>query len=337
MRTEVRKFGYIAAKSAPDAVSLLTKFGGKARIISGGSDILSRIKNRIATQLPDTVIDISNLGLNYINYSDADGLRIGGTTNISQVASDPTINQKYTVLAQAAANVATPQIRNTGTIAGDMLQEVWCWYFRYNYPCWRNGGTTCYGAIGDNRFYHSIFGGRLCYAIHGGDTPVALFALNAEVKIVGTTSGEQTISMDQLMPGINTTDGVVKENALHFNEVLTEIHVPTVSPTSKSAFYKIRDRGSWDFGLATAAVVLEFDGSTIADASVVLGSVDVRPHRATSAEQFLVNKQLTEDVITQAANKALEGATPLTFGVGNAYRVNLAKGAVKKALRMLST
>lgn len=335
MRTEVPKFGYVKAKSVSDAVSLLTDSAGQDRIISGGSDLLSRIKNRIETQRPRRVIDISDLGLNYIKYVDTDGLRIGATTNISDVQNDPTINQKYTVLAQAAASVATPQIRNTGTIAGDILQEVWCWYFRLNYACWRNGGTTCYGAIGDNRTYHSIFSGRLCYAVHAGDTSSALFALDADVKVAGA-GGERNLSMDQLMPGINTVDGIVKENMLAFNEILTEIHVPPPSQETRGAYYKVRDRGTWDFALASTATVASFEGNAIAKARLVLGGVDVIPHRAKSAEQFLAGKQLTEDNIAQAAETALEGASPLTFGTGNAFRVDLARGSVKKALRMLS-
>ena len=335
LRTEVPKFGYVKASSVSDAISLLTTSGGKDRIISGGSDLLSRMKNRIETQRPRRVIDISYLGLNYIKYTEADGLRIGATTNISDLQNDPTINQKYAALSEAAASVATPQIRNTGTMAGDILQEVWCWYFRLNYACWRNGGTTCYGVIGDNRTYHSIFGGRLCYAIHAGDTTQALFALDAEVKIAGP-GGERTLSMDQLMPGINTVDGIVKENMLAYNEILTEVHVPAPSPGTRGAYYKIRDRGTWDFALASTAAVAVFSGNTVTKARLVLGGVDVVPHRATDAEHFIVGKELSEDNIAQAAETALKGATPLTFGTGNAFRVDLAKGAVKKALRMLS-
>ncbi len=334
LRTEVRKFGHVQPKSAVEAVSLLTKFGGRARIMSGGSDLLSQIKNNIATRIPDYVVDITGLGLNYIRYDETDGLRIGATTNISDVTLDPIVDQKYKVLSEAALSVATPQIRNTGTVAGDLLQEVWCWYVRNNYTCWRNGGDTCYGTIGDNRVYHSIFGGRLCYAQHAGDMAPALFALDADVKLVGP-SGEKRMSIDQLLPGINIVDGHVKENVAHYNEILTEIHVPAPSLGTRSAYYKVRPRETWDFGLASAAVAAKFDGNTISHARIVLGSVDVKPHRAISAEQLLVGRQLTEDNIAQTAEKALEEATPLTFGTGNAFRIELAKGAVKKALRRL--
>jgi xanthine dehydrogenase YagS FAD-binding subunit len=334
LRTELKKFGYIKAESVQDAISLINRYGRDAKLISGGTDLISRIKNRIETQLPKIVIDISNIGLDYIKYAEPDGLKIGGTTSNGKIVNDQTINQKYPALALAAGFIGTPQIQNAGTIAGDILQEVWCWYFRNNYACWRNGGNTCFGALGDNRFYHSIFGGRECYAVSAGDIPSALFAFDANVKIA-STYGEKTMTMDQLMPGIGTVDGIVKENALGFNEILTEVHIPVLPPNTKSAFYKVRNRGSWDFGLASTAVVARFSGNTIENTRLVLGSVEVKPHRAIDAENFLTGKTLSEDTISMTADKAVEGATPLKNGTGNAFRIELAKGAVKKALRML--
>jgi xanthine dehydrogenase YagS FAD-binding subunit len=303
--------------------------------MAGGSDLLSQIKNKIEKLIPEYVVDISGLGLSYIRYDNSDGLRIGATTSISELLLDRNIFERYTVLSEAASSVATPQIRNSGTIAGDILQQVWCWYVRYNYPCWRNGGIICFGAIGDNRYYHSIFGGRLCYAQHASDLAPALLALDAEVKLI-SPGGERTVRIEQLLPGISIVDDRVKENVVHYNELLTEVHIPTLSSSVKSTYYKVRVRGVWDFGLASAAIRARFDGETITEARVVLGSVDVVPRRARSAEQFLVGKQLTEANIVQTAELALEGADPLKTGTGNAFRVEIAKGAVKKALRQLS-
>ncbi|HVP22437.1 MAG TPA: FAD binding domain-containing protein [Conexivisphaerales archaeon] len=336
MRTEVKKFGYYEPTSLQDAVDHLTNAGGQAKVISGGSDLISRIKNNISTHIPQYVVDISGLGLSYVKFTQSDGLRIGGATPISTVETDPNVNLDFAVLAQAAGSVATPQIRNIGTVAGDLLQEVWCWYLRYDYDCWRNGGSICYGAIGDNRYYHSIFGGRLCYAIHAGDIAPALFSLDAEATVVGP-SGSRTVSMDTLIPGITVSNGVVKENTVAYNEILTEVHVPTPAPNTKSVYYKVRDRGTWDFALASAAIAATFNGSAVGKARVVLGAVDVKPRRALDVEQYLAGKQISEDVLTSAADMALSGATPLTFGTGNAFRVDLAKGAVKKALRSLTS
>jgi len=334
MRSEVKNFGLIQPSTLSEAVRLLDRYGNEAKVIAGGTDILYLIKNGVTHHMPRILIDISNLGLSYIRV-ESDGLRIGATTTLSEVAENETIKNRYTVLAQAANRAASPQLRNMATIGGDILQEVWCWYLRYNYDCWRNGGTICYGAIGDNRFYHSIFGGRLCYAVHPGDVAPALFALNARVVVAGP-GGERTLSMDDFMPGINLVDGRIKENVLRRNEILKEIIVPATQANTKSAFYKVAERGSIDFALASAAVAANMNGSTIQRINIVLGGVDVKPRRATAAEDFLRDKPLTVENIGRAAELAVQDAQPLTFGTGNAFRVGLARGAVVKALEMIA-
>ncbi|MHB2036399.1 MAG: FAD binding domain-containing protein [Nitrososphaerales archaeon] len=332
---EVPKFGILKPTSVADAVSMLSQYGPQARILSGGTDLLSQMKNGITALTPKYTVDISGLGLDTLTFSQSDGLRIGATTTVSTIASDPNVNQYFAALAQAAITVASPQIRNQATAAGDISQEVWCWYLRNNYDCWRNGGNVCYGAVGDNRYYHTIFGGRECYAVHAGDTTTAYFAMNADVTIVGP-NGQTNMPISQFMPGISIVDGRVKENILYPNEIITEIHVPTPKSNTKSAFYKVRNRQSIDFALASAAAQLTFNGSTISEAHLVLGAVANTPHRATSAESYLVGNQLTASVIAEAAAKAVEGAQPLTEGTGNAFRVFLAQGAVTKALESLS-
>ncbi len=335
--SEVPKFGYLQATSVDNAVSLLTKYSGNARIIGGGTDILSQMKNNITALIPQYVVDISGIGLDYIKYSPSDGLRIGATKTVNDVSQDSNVINNFAALAQATGYIATPQIRNQATIAGNVLQEVWCWYVRNNYPsCWRNGGNVCYAAYGgDNRYYHSIFGGNLCYAVDAGDTAPALFALGAEATIVGPL-GQRTVSMDELIPGVSVVDGKVKQNSLHYNEILTEFHVPSPAAGAKSAFHKVRDRGSVDFALASAAVSATFSGSTISKINLVLGGVGTTPIRATSAEQYLAGNQLTDGVISSAAQKALANATPLTTGTTNNFRVYLAQGAVKKALQAIA-
>ncbi len=337
MRTEVSKFALIQASSVSDAVSKLTQYGvDNAVAVAGATDVISRNKNRITTMMQQYLIDISGLGLSYINGSSSSGFTIGATTPISTVANNSNISSGISVLSQAASAVATNQIQNMGTIAGDVLQEVWCPYVRNDFPCWRNGGNVCYGAIGDNRYYHSIFGGRLCYANHAGDLAPALTALGATATIQGSL-GTRTVSMEDLIPGINVISGRVKENTVDYNEILTEFQIPAQPSGTVSAFYKARDRGTWDFALASAAVVLNMSGSTISKASVVLGGVDVKPHRATGAESYLSGQTLSESVIQNAAAQAVADATPLTTGIGNAYRVTIANGVVRKALRSLSS
>jgi len=332
LRTEVPKFGLVQATSVGDAINQLTKYGaGNARIVSGGTDIISRMKNGIAAHTPSYLIDISGLGLNYIKQ-DSGGVHIGSTTPNSDVVSN---TATPSLLSAAIGSIATLQLRNTSTIGGDVLQEVWCPYLRNNYDCWRNGGNVCYGAIGDNRYYHSIFGGRLCYAVHAGDAAPALAALNAQATVQGPL-GTRTISMGQLFPGISVVGGRVQEHTVDYNEILTEFYIPNQPSGTMSGWYKVRDRGTWDFALASAAVTAKVSGSTASNASIYLGGVDVVPHHASAAETALNGQSLSEATFTKVAAAAVQDATPLTYGVGNAYRVELTKGAVVNALRALA-
>jgi len=331
MRTEVSKFAVHTATSVSNAISLLSQYGQQAVVIHGATDVISRNKNKIGLHMFQHLVDLSALNLSYANHT-SDGWHIGSGYSINAVATNTNLP---TVLQQAAGSVATLQIRNMGTIAGDVLQEVWCPYLRNNFACWRNGGNVCYGAIGDNRFYHSIFGGRLCYANHAGDIAQALFALNAKATIQGSL-GSRTVSMDALMPGISVINGAVKENTVAQNEVLTEFVIPNQPSGQVSTYYKVRDRGTWDFALASAAIAVTKSGSTASNARVVLGGVDVIPHRSPAAESAINGQQLSEATFAAAGTAAVKSATPLTYGTGNAYRVQLANGAVRKALRAIS-
>jgi len=341
MRNELGKFGYLQPTSVSDAVSLLSKYGGDARVIAGGTDLLHQMKNKIELLTPKMVIDITQLGLSGVGFSQSGGLTIGATTSISAVKNDPNVIQYYPALAQAATGHPS-QIASQATVAGDISQEVWCWYLRNAYDCWRNGGTVCYATVGDNRYYHSLFGGNLCYAVHAADLSAPLMALGATLTVQGP-GGSKTISMDQFLPGVSIVDGRVKENSLRYNEIVTSINVPTPASGTQSAYFRIADRIAIDFPLASAAVVVGFNGSTVSSAKIVLGHVATKPIRAGSAESAIVGQQLTESVIATAAQKAVEGATPLThasmgangMGVGNAFRTYLASGAVTNALRSL--
>ncbi len=333
---EVPKFGYIQATSVSDAVSILTSYQGRAKVMAGGTDLLYLMKDNVDQHVPEYVVDITNINLAYINFSPSDGIRIGATTNVSKVQADQNVNQYFTALAEATSG-HPPGIANQATAAGDLLQEVWCWYLRNNYDCWRNGGAVCYAAQGDNRYYQSIFGGNLCYAVNPGDVAPALFALDAEVTVQGP-GGSRTISMDQLMPGVSIVDGRVTEISLHYNEILTEIHIPMPASGTQSTFYKLADRGGIDFALASAAVAVTTNGSSISSAKVVLGGVANKPLRAHSAESSLVGQTLplSASAIAQAAQNAVAGATPLTTGIGNSFKLQQVVATVTKALTNLS-
>ena len=327
---------------------MLTKYGDKAKVIAGGTELLYRMKDGMKYQTPQYVVDITNIGLSGVTYDGTNGLKIGATTPLSTVRDDPNVGQYYTAIKQALTGHPS-QIANQATAGGDISQEVWCWYLRNNYDCWRNGGTVCYAANGDNRYYHSIFGGNLCYAVHAGDLTPALFAMNASVTIA-TPGGTRTATMDQFIPGVSIVDGRVKENTLHYNEFVTQINVPVPASGTKSAFFRVTDRDAIDFPFASVAVAATFNGSNVATMSMVLGHVATKPLRVPAAQSYLVGKSLTEDVIASAADQALSGATPLThsavgaFGTqdghstpGNAFRVYVAKGAVINALRLLNS
>jgi xanthine dehydrogenase YagS FAD-binding subunit len=342
MRNELDKFGYLQPTSVSDAVSLLTQNGGNAKVLAGGSDLFYLMKNHVEYQTPQTLIDITQLGLSGITYSSSSGLTIGATTPVGTIKADPNVNKYFPALAQAATGHPV-QIANEATAAGDISQEVWCWYLRNNYDCWRNGGNQCYAIVGDNRYYHSLFGGNLCYAVHAGDLSGALMALDATLTVQGP-SGTHTLTMEQFLPGVSIVDGRVKENSLRYNEIITQINIPTPASGTQQSYFRIADRTAIDFPLASVAVVAAFNGSTVSSSKIVLGHVATHPIRAHSAESAINGQQLTESVIATAAQKVLDGSVPLTHesigahgtGPGNAFRQYILSGAVTNALRMLS-
>jgi len=343
-RYELNPFGYLVPNTVDEAISMLTQYGGNAKVLAGGSDLLYLMKQQVTTHIPQYLVDISALGLANITYGSS-GLTIGATAPVLSVQSNPNIVQNYPAIASATTGHPV-QIASQATAAGDICQEVWCWYLRNNYDCWRNGGDVCYAVQGDNRYYHSIFGGNLCYAVHAGDLTTALFAHNASLTVAGP-GGNSTLSMDQFMPGVTVVDGRVKENTLAYNQIVTQINVPAPSSGQLSTFFRMTDRGAIDFPLASAAVVAETSGSTIKSARIYMGHVANKPIRASGAESAIVNQSLplSESTIATAAANAVKGATPLTHpnvnaanaGHGNAFRVYIAQGVVANAIRALNT
>jgi len=319
----MQNFKLYQAASVADAVSMLDQYGGQAKIIAGGTDLLSRNKNLVTYHLPQVMVDITTIpNLNYITPG-SDGLHIGPLAKISDVVNHATVISDYNMIAQAGIQAASPQLRNMATLVGDLVQETWCWYLRYDYPCWRNGGNTCYGAIGDNRYYHSIFGGRLCYATQQSDIAPALSSLDATVTIK-SPSGQRTASMQQLLPGITMINGTVKADSLAVNEMITDVFVPNTFAKAKQNFTKIRVRPVWDFALASAAVAKSAN-----DARITLGGVDVQPRRFPGGESMLRGQAVTDSLASSIGAAAVAGATPLAM---NAFRVGLAQTAVTRAV-----
>ncbi|HTA47296.1 MAG TPA: FAD binding domain-containing protein [Bryobacteraceae bacterium] len=314
-----------------EAMQILSAKGTDAGVYAGGTDLLVRLKNRLH-QAPSHLVDIKKIqNLRYIR-EDADGsVRIGATTKLSEMADSGLLQKRYPMLVQAINMISSPELRNASTIGGDLLQEVWCQYLRGGYSCWRNGGHLCYGAIGDNSYYHSAMGGRLCYAVYPGDAATALIPYNASAKIA-TPAGMKDLSIEHLVPGDLVVDGRIQSHVVRFNEILTEVILPPPKPGLQASFEKLRPRGVWDFAMASLAMTVELRGRTIDDARVVFGGIAGKPLRESAVENFLKGKTLNAGLGDQAVAVALTNAAPLKY---NATKIDMARGLLASALAKL--
>lgn len=326
----MEKFSYINATSLEQVTSLLSDSGwGEVMLIAGGTDILGELKEYVET--PKTLINLKTLpGMDAIT-ADASGLKIGALTTVDDIARHPTIQHHYTVLAQAAASVATPQIRNVGTLGGNLCQRPRCWYYRdETINCLKKGGDVCYAVDGLSK-YHAILGGDPVYIVHPSDLAPALIALGASVKIVGP-EGEKTMSLEEFftLPATNP----FRENVLEPNEIVVEVTVPQAKPNMKSFYLKAREKGAPDFALASVAGVFEMDRNTCKTASVVLGGVAPAPWRSKEAEAALTGKMIDESVSQKAGADAVQDAQPLN---DNAYKVTLTQNLISRAAMMAAS
>src|SRR3954469_5076392 len=259
-----------------EASRILTSHGSEAAVYAGGTDLLVRLKNRL-TQAPAYLVDIKKIdNLRYIKEAADGSVRIGSLTKLSQIHESPVLAKKYPMLVKAIGMISSPELRNASTIGGDLLQEVWCQYLRGGYSCWRNGGYLCYGAIGDNSYYHSAMGGRLCYAVYPGDAATALIPLGARVMLA-TPSGVKELTVEQLVPGDMMVDGRLQSHVVRSNEILTEVTLPPPRPGERMSFEKLRPRGVWDFAMAALAINLQIERDVVQDARIVFGGIAGRP------------------------------------------------------------
>jgi xanthine dehydrogenase YagS FAD-binding subunit len=328
----MKKVSIYKPNSIDEAMQMLTKHGQEAGVYAGGTDLLIRLKNRL-TQAPTYLVDIKKIqDLRYIKEDTQGNVRIGATTKLSELAESPLLQQRYPMLVEAIHFISSPELRNASTIGGDLLQEVWCQYLRGGYSCWRNGGYICYGAIGDNSYYHSAMGGRLCYAVYPGDAATALIPFDARVKLA-TPNGVKDLSIEQLVPGDMMVDGRIQSHVVRYNEILMEVVIPPPKPGLKASFEKLRPRGVWDFAMASAAISVQLNGKTINDARVVFGGISGKPLRETTVENFLKGKQLSAELGSQAVSVALANAAPLKY---NATKIDMAKGLLTSGLVKLN-
>jgi xanthine dehydrogenase YagS FAD-binding subunit len=322
-------FKHIDAASTAHALSVLAQYGGGARVLAGGQDLLFRIKKYIVK--PECVVNLKTIpGLKYIRSRPQENLKIGALTTLSTIARSNELQQSYAVLAQAAGVVASPQIRNMGTLGGNICQDVWCWYLQDGFSCWKSGGKFCDLAGGDSRYYGSIMGGHLCLANHPSDTAVALTALDARIHIA-SPRGERVAEISDFLPGHTWVNGQLQSHSLATGEIVTEIEIP-FRPT-RSAYVKFALRKSWDFAIASVAASAVIQDGVWNDVRVVLGGVATSPYRSREAEDLLRNQPINEGLATAAADAALQQAKPLKM---NGYKVDLSRTLVRRALLSLA-
>jgi xanthine dehydrogenase YagS FAD-binding subunit len=315
-----------------EAIQILSQHGTEAGVYAGGTDLLVRLKNRL-TQAPTYLVDIKTIdNLRYIKEDAQGRVQIGGATKLAEIAESDLLKKRYPMLVQAINMISSPELRNASTIGGDLLQEVWCQYLRGGYSCWRNGGYLCYGAIGDNSYYHSAMGGRLCYAVYPGDAAVALIPFDAYVRLA-TPAGAKELTVEQLVPGDLLVDGRIQSHVVRFNEILTEVILPPPKPNLRASFEKLRPRGVWDFAMASLALSLQVRDNTIENARAVFGGIAGRPLRERTVETFLNGKTLSADLGDQAVSIALANAAPLKY---NATKIDMAKGLLASGLAKLN-
>ena len=318
----MKRFAHVNASTIDEAVLALRRYGNKAAIISGGTDLLGKMKDEILPTYPEALVNIKTIpGLDFIKEQDG-MLTIGALTRLEDIATNTTVKDRYSALAEAAHRTASTHLREMGTIAGNICQDIRCWYYRNpnnRFPCLRKGGGRCYAIDGDNR-YHSIFGGSVeggCYAVHPSDTAPALIALDARIK-----TSKRLINAEDFFQV-----EVIKTTVLDDDEIVTEIQIPT--PPGKSAFIKFALRKSIDFPIVNCAAMLTSSKGKVTAARVCLNAVYVKPYRATKAEEAIVGKPIDEANAEAAGSAAVSDAKPLTH---NTYMVQIAKTMVKRAI-----
>lgn len=321
----MKPFKHINAKTVNEATALLQKYKGKARLIAGGTDLLGILKGNILPKYPEAVIDIKTIkGLDYIKEN-TKGLKIGALTKLTDIANSQLIKTDYGTLHLAAKSVATTEIRNMGTIGGNLCQHTRCYYYRYPHQiggrllCWRKGAKCCLAVSGDNR-YHAIMGGKKCFAVCPSDIAGALTALNAVIKIKGSGSS-RTIPVQDFYTPMGTT--------LNTGEMVTEIQIPKPPRGAKQTFIKFTLRKPIDFAVVSVASSITLEGAVCKDAIIILGAVAPSPIRATAAEQLIKGKIIDEVIAVKAGEAALAGAKALSK---NEYKIEIAKTLIKRAI-----
>jgi xanthine dehydrogenase YagS FAD-binding subunit len=317
----LKAFTYVNAANEKEAVAALASAQrGRMLPMAGGMDLLGSMKDYIVS--PDRIVSIK--GLDQTIAAGDGGLRIGAAVKIADLAEHAATRKQYPALVTAAEGVGTPQIRNMGTVGGNIMQRPRCWYFRNEeFNCLKKGGSRCFAVEGENQF-HAIFGDGPCHIVHPSSLAVPVIAYGGKFRVAGP-NGAREIDAGEFfqLPNAN----LYGENVLQPNEIITHVILP--APGQRSAAYEVRFKQSHDWPLAAASVNLVMAGTTVKSARIVMGAVAPIPWRVQAAERVLAGKVITEAIAVEAANAAIAGARPMT---GNKYKIQIARTAVKRAI-----
>jgi xanthine dehydrogenase YagS FAD-binding subunit len=312
--------------SVDDALALQARHGAKAWVLAGGLDSFDWFKDRI--KRPEVVIDLSQVKELRGVRTAGDGLEIGAMTTLTEVVRHPMIREKFSILPNAAEAAASPQIRNQGTIGGNVSQDARCWYYRGGWPCYRAGGNICYAdtPTGLNR-EHAILDADRCVAVNPSDTAPALIALDAKM-VVRTPKGERVVDAENYFIGPGTD--ITKMTILQSGDLLTAIRIPSTWAGAQFYFEKVRDRAVWDFALVNVAAAMVMSGNAIQRIRLAVNGVAAHPVRLTAVETAVVGKPRNEETAKMAGQLAIQGAEPLQY---NGYKVPLLRNLVQRAIR----
>ena len=313
--------------SVDGAVELLAEAGEGGWALAGGNDSLDWFKDRV--KRPETVVDLSGLGeLRGVRELAGGGIEIGALTTLTEVENHPLVRERYGLLATAASRVASPQIRNVGTLGGNLCQDTRCWYYRYGVDCYRAGGNSCYADSpqGQNR-EHCLFGASRCVAVSPSDTAPALVALDARM-VVRNAGGEREVAAEDFFIGPDVD--IERMTILEPGDLLTAVRIPADWAGTRFYFEKVADRNTWDFALVSIAAAMAVNGDTVERIRIAAGGVQCVPRRLTAVEGLVTGQAKSEATATAAGQTAIRGATPLNF---NHFKIPLLENLVRRAIR----
>jgi len=321
-------FDLLQPASVEDAVSLLKEHGKEAWVLAGGLDTFDWLKDRV--KRPKVVVDIGGIQELHGIRDAQGGVEIGAMTTLTEVINDSRVRSQFSILATAADHVATPQIRNQGTLGGNVSQDTRCWYYRSGWPCYRAGGNVCYASapVAMNR-EHAIMGQSRCVAVNPSDTAPALIALDA--KMVVQSPGRRVYDAEDFFIGPSTD--ITRMTVMEEGDLLTQIHVPATWANSSFYFEKVRDRGSWDFQLVSVAAAFRMSGSTIEDARIAVNGVAPFPVRLEGVERLVRGTSGDEATQIAAGDLAVARARALAR---NDYKIPMMRNLVRRAVRSVS-